>query len=75
MNVQGNGLHEWIAVACVDCADAAPMHRTAVNHRHLPEHVRAFALAHEGHDVRALHGTLHLWFNAADLAADPPAAG
>lgn len=67
MSVQGNGCHEWIVVACCDCADA--LTRTGVNHRQDPARVRDFARAHRGHDVRALHGTLHLWFNAGDLAA------
>lgn len=66
---RGNGHHEWIVVACVTCADA--LTRTGFNQRHEPGHVRAFASAHHGHDVRALHGTLHLWFTAGDdLAHD-----
>lgn len=68
MSVQGNGCHEWIVVACVNCADALTRH--GVNVRHEAGQVRRFARRHRGHQVRALHGTLHLWFNVDDLAAE-----
>lgn len=68
MSVRGNGRHEWIVVACVPCADA--LTRTGFNQRHEPGHVLAFARRHRGHDVRALHGTLHLWFTVEDLDED-----